>query len=91
MKSKFRIPFVIIILTIGIVLGTQIEKIFSDDNLHESITKLDDVLTYTQKYYVEKVDTPKLVEAAINGMLSKLDPHSIYISASQMQSGRRIF
>ena len=86
MKSKFRIPVVVIILTIGIVLGTQIKNIFSDDNLHESITKLDDVLTYTQEYYVERVDTPKLVEAAINGMLGKLDPHSIYISASEMKS-----
>ena len=84
MKSKFTIPFFVIILTIGIVLGTQIDKIFSNDNLHESITKLDDVLTYTQKYYVEEVDTPKLVKAAIDGMLSKLDPHSIYIPASEM-------
>ncbi len=86
MNSKFRILFIIIILIIGIVLGTQIEKVFSDDNLHDSITKLDDVLTYTQKYYVEEVDTPKLVEAAIDGMLSKLDPHSIYIPASEMES-----
>lgn len=86
MISKFRIPFAIIILTIGIVLGTQIEKIFSNDNLHESIVKLNDVLTYTQKYYVEEVDTPKLVEAAIKGMLNELDPHSIYIPASQMES-----
>ena len=86
MKSKFSIPFVIIILAIGIVLGTQLDKIFSGDNLNGSIEKLDDVLTYTQKYYVEKVDTPKLVEAAIDGILSKLDPHSIYIPASEMQA-----
>ncbi|MFO7446517.1 MAG: S41 family peptidase [Ignavibacteriaceae bacterium] len=44
------------------------------------------VLTYTEKYYVEEVDTQKLVEAAINGMLEKLDPHSVYISAKQMES-----
>ncbi len=86
MKSKFSIPFFVIILTIGIVLGTQVDKIFSDDNLHEGITKLDDVLIYTQKYYVDQVDTPKLVEAAINGMLGKLDPHSIYIPASEMEA-----
>jgi hypothetical protein len=48
MKSKFSIPFVIIILAIGIVLGTQLDKIFSGDNLNGSIEKLDDVLTYTQ-------------------------------------------
>ncbi len=86
MISKFKIPFAIIILAIGIVLGTQIEKAFSDDIIHESVTKFSDVLTDVQKYYVEKVDTPKLVDAAISGMLGKLDPHSIYIPASQMES-----
>ena len=86
MISKFRIPFAIIILTIGIVLGTQIERVFSDDNLHESIVKFSDALTDVQRNYVEQIDTPKLVEAAINGMLSKLDPHSVYIPASQMES-----
>jgi carboxyl-terminal processing protease len=91
MNPKFKIPFAVIILTIGIVLGTQIEKVFSDDNLRESIIKFNDVLTYTQKYYVEEVDTPKLVEAAINGMLSKLDPHSVYIPANQMQSVEESF
>ncbi len=83
--SRFGIPTVIIILALGIVLGTQIEKIFSDDNLRDSIIKFNDVLTYTEKYYVEQVDTPNLVEAAINGMLSKLDPHSVYIPASQVE------
>jgi carboxyl-terminal processing protease len=91
MNLKFKIPFAVIILTIGIVLGTQIEKVFSDDNLRESIIKFNDVLTYTQKYYVEEVDTPKLVEAAINGMLSKLDPHSVYIPVDQMQSVEESF
>jgi carboxyl-terminal processing protease len=80
-----RIPFVAVILTIGIVLGIQIEKVFSGDNLRDSILKFNDVLTFTEKYYVEEVDTQKLVEAAINGMLNKLDPHSVYISSDQLQ------
>ncbi len=83
--GRFRIPSLVIILTLGIVLGTQIEKIFSNDNLHDSIIKLNDVLNYTEKYYVEQVDTPKLVEAAINGMLAKLDPHSVYIPAKEVE------
>lgn len=82
MKSV-RFPFLIVMLTIGIVLGIQIEKIFSGDSLREGIRKLNDVLTYTEKFYVEEIDTPKLVEAAINGMLGQLDPHSVYISPEQ--------
>ncbi len=81
MNKIFKVPVLIIILTIGIVLGIQIEKIFSDDSLNDGIRKLNDVLTYTQKYYIEEVDTPKLVEAAIKGITDELDPHSFYISA----------
>lgn len=84
--GKSNISFSILILTIGIILGILIQKVFSDDNLRDSILKFNDVLTYADKYYVDKVDSEKLVTAAINGMLSKLDPHSVYIPAKQMQS-----
>ncbi len=84
--GKLKIPFTIAVLTLGIVLGILIQKVFSDDSLQDSIIKFNDVLTYTEKYYVDKVDSQKLVEAAINGMLNKLDPHSVYIPAKDMQS-----
>ena len=45
--------------------------------------------------YVEKPDDSKLVEAAINGMLTSLDPHSSYMDAKsfrdmQVQTQRRV-
>ena len=79
--GKFRIPILLIVLAIGILLGMQIEKIFSDESLTNNTAKFGDVLKLTEKYYIEKVDTQKLVDAAINGILSKLDPHSVYIPA----------
>jgi len=86
MGKSFRYPFLFIALTAGIVLGIQIEKIFSGDNLRDGIRKFNDVLTYTEKFYVEEVDTPKLVEEAVKGMLNQLDPHSVYIPAKQFNS-----
>ena len=91
MFNKFRFSLFAVVLTIGIVLGTQIGKIFPGDNLRDSIIKFNDVLTLTEKYYVEEVDTQALVEAAINGMLNKLDPHSIYIPAKQLESVEESF
>src|SRR3990167_9726912 len=92
MKLKvMKFPFIIFIIAIGIAIGVLIDKVFSGDNLRESITKFNDVLTYTEKYYVEEVDTQALVEAAINGMLSKLDPHSVYIPAKQLESVEESF
>ena len=40
-----------------------------------------DVFDKIRNDYVEKPDESKLIEAAINGMLSSLDPHSSYMDA----------
>lgn len=89
--NEIKFPLMIIILGFGIAIGVLIDKVFSGDNLRDSITKFNDVMTYTEKYYVEEVDTQKLIEAAINGMLSKLDPHSVYIPAQQMEGVEESF
>ncbi len=43
------------------------------------------VLHYVQSNYVEKVDTKKLIEGAIKGMLSTLDPHTTYMPSEQFK------
>lgn len=83
--KNFRIPIMIIILTSGILLGTQIQKAITGDDLIQNLRKFNDVMTFTTKFYVEEVDSEKLVESAINGMLEDLDPHSTYIPAKDMQ------
>ena len=44
-----------------------------------------DVFERIRSDYVEEPDEGKLVEAAINGMLSSLDPHSSYLNAKDYQ------
>jgi carboxyl-terminal processing protease len=44
-----------------------------------------DVFEKIRTDYVEKPDEGKLVEAAINGMLSSLDPHSSYMDAKSFR------
>ena len=41
------------------------------------------ILAVVQKNYVESVDSEKLVEGAISGMMSSLDPHSAYLTPEQ--------
>ncbi|MBM4174622.1 MAG: S41 family peptidase [Ignavibacteria bacterium] len=92
MKNKrFGYVFVIAVLVIGIIGGIQIERAISGDNLQEQIRKFNDVLSITKKYYVEEVDTQKLVEAAIKGMYDQLDPHSVYIPPKQLESVQEEF
>lgn len=44
-----------------------------------------DVFERVRADYVEKPDDAKLIEAAINGMLSSLDPHSTYMDAKDFR------
>lgn len=52
------------------------------------ILPLDDLRTFTKVYehirkgYVEEIDDSTLLEYAIKGMLSELDPHSAYLNAN---------
>jgi carboxyl-terminal processing protease len=43
------------------------------------------VLDHVRSDYVEKPDDDKLIEAAINGMLMALDPHSSYLNPKQFR------
>jgi carboxyl-terminal processing protease len=86
MDNKLKIPLLIILFTAGIVLGIQLEKILSGDKMQDELQKLNEVLSYTEKYYLEDVDTLKLVDAAINGIMDELDPHSFYIPSDDFTS-----
>jgi carboxyl-terminal processing protease len=83
-KNKFPI-IGLVLLSIGIILGIIIQKFLLRNNINEGLRKFDEVLTYTEKYYVESVDDKKLIDAAINGLVDSLDPHSVYISAENMK------
>ena len=91
MKNRFNIPLFALLLIIGVFIGIQVEKIFSGDNLRESIKKFSDVMSLTGKYYIEEVDSQKLVESAIKGMMDELDPHSVYISAKEFSDVEESF
>lgn len=45
-------------------------------------TTLSELIRYIDNNYVDSVDTKKLNDEAITGMLLSLDPHSVYIPAS---------
>ncbi|HRJ98207.1 MAG TPA: S41 family peptidase [Ignavibacteria bacterium] len=85
MSKKFILPISIIILAIGIFVGMKIQDAVSDDKISSQVKKFNDALQVTSRYYVDDVDSQKLTEDAIKGMLEGLDPHSVYISADQLK------
>jgi len=51
-------------------------------SVYEQLDLFGDIFERIRAQYVEEVDSEELIEAAINGMLTSLDPHSSYLSAN---------
>jgi len=70
----------------GVVATTQIagpllaQEAARAGNVYEQLDLFGDIFERIRAQYVEEVDAEELVEAAINGMLTSLDPHSSYLS-----------
>src|SRR6201995_2310405 len=55
-------------------------KAAADSDTYAHLNLLGDVFERIRTDYVEKPDDGKLIEGAINGMVSSLDPHSRYMN-----------
>jgi len=73
-------------VVLGIAIGSIIApRLVSSDNIYDQVEKFSTILSMAAKNYVDEVDTQKLTEAAIKGMLAELDPHSVYIPPKEMK------
>jgi carboxyl-terminal processing protease len=90
MSNKYSnsILFLGIAVAIGIFIGSLLDyqsnpvALFSNNKQENKIRRL---INYIEYDYVDEVDTDSLLDGAINQMLRKLDPHSVYIPKSELQ------
>jgi len=61
------------------------QAVAAASDTYRQLNLFGDVFERVRADYVEKPDDAKLVEAAINGMLSSLDPHSTYMDAKDFR------
>lgn len=74
-------------LAVALVAGMWIGRtFFNSRHSWNSRTKLDTILELIDKNYVDEIDTDSILEASFPGLMSHLDPHSVYIPASDLQS-----
>ena len=57
----------------------------TDEQIYEQLKKLALVFETARDNFVEETDEKKILEAAMNGMLQALDPHSSYLSADDFK------
>ncbi|WP_078602411.1 S41 family peptidase [Thioclava sp. DLFJ4-1] len=78
----------------GALLSTQVaaplmaEETKRNETVYQQLDLFGDIFEKIRQDYVEPVDSKKLIEAAINGMLSSLDPHSSYLPPSDYSDMR---
>jgi len=80
-KNQIRLP---IILAIAISAGIWIGATFAEpennqNDLRAALYKMQEIMTYINRDYVDSVDSGELVEYGITKILENLDPHSSYI------------
>ncbi|MEG2336575.1 MAG: S41 family peptidase [Bacteroidales bacterium] len=70
------------LLTLGIFLGTKIPQ----KHTQNTTGRFNSLLEIVQKNYVDTINEEQVENAAIMGMLSSLDPHSVFVPASELKA-----
>ena len=72
----------ILVVTIGILaFATSLDEVRAvNSETYRQLNMFGDVFERVRSEYVEEVDESELIEAAIQGMLSSLDPHSTFLN-----------
>lgn len=84
-NTRYQISLPIILclgLAGGIFIGASLNTQKTSSEVGKDVQKLREVLTYIDQKYVDTIKTDKLVDESIQHLLAKLDPHSVYIPAS---------
>ncbi len=89
-KSNRFMPLAMALcVVVGILIGTFYANLFSGNRLsiiNSSGNKLNNLLHIIDDQYVDTVNVNNLVEGAMPQILAELDPHSVYISAKDVQA-----
>ena len=91
-KTLFLTLIVLLSVLSGLILGNIIAKradlsklthVFSRNGSHN---KVDELLSIIDAQYVDTVNVKEMTEEMMTDLVSKLDPHSVYIPASDLEN-----
>ncbi len=87
-KSTYIPLWIGFILAIGILVGSSLN--FQSSALpfqtkSNSRDKIDKLMYFIEKEYLEDVDSDEIVDNAVNEILAQLDPHSVYIAKNDFE------
>jgi len=89
-NKNLKLVLLISLTVIISIIGTGFYHKLSADNAetYKGLKIFSDVIELIQKNYVDPVDTQELIEKAIQGMVSSLDPHSALLPPDDFEELR---
>ena len=90
LRSRYLPVFAGAAIALALLVGKVRDADSASDDTQQ-LRKIEEAYRYITQAYVDRVDSSKLAEDAIEGMLAGLDPHSVYISTAEMRSVRESF
>lgn len=87
-NNRFMPLWLALCVVIGVLIGTFYTSHFSGNRLNiinNGSSRLSNLLHIIDDQYVDSVNIDELVEKAMPEILAELDPHSVYISAKDVQ------
>lgn len=87
-NNRFMPLWLSLCVVIGVLIGTFYTSHFSGNRLNiinSGSSRLSNLLHIIDDQYVDSVNIDELVEKAMPEILAELDPHSVYISAKDVQ------
>lgn len=75
-------------IALGVVIGGKLNFFSSNVALSSNTykNKLNRLIDLIERDYVDELNTDSIVDLTVNGILEKLDPHSVYISKNELNS-----
>lgn len=88
-RSSTYFPLILaLVLSAGILLGLAISYFTGGigPSLSGNPDKIESVIQYIENNYVDTISSSTLEEKSVTGLMEKLDPHSMYIPASEFHA-----
>ena len=91
-KQRFsRTMIVAIIAVVMVATGVSVDGMLTDRDTATALQRIEDVFLLINRRYVEETDPDEVAQYAIDGMLSELDPHSVFFNAELLQGENESF
>ncbi len=78
-RLRYWISVIYIVFTLTLYQGVNNISLAGDEKIYESLKLFSDVLQEIEDNYVDEVESEVLIQNAIKGMISNLDPHSSFM------------